>query len=374
MKSLEHYWSILFVVVLGVISLFSESAYAAGKPPKPPTNPIDPAIVYVTYGGSSGIGNLAIANVDGTNQKIIFSNAVAQSPSWSPDGTKIIFASDGSNLPGRGIYVLSMNRTTGQAIGVPQKITAINSTFLGMANPVWSPVQVPGTNRHFIAYSDSSTPDGNDYSVHLVDPGLPGSAFKLSSPVVSTAGIGDLRLSWSPDATRLVVSRGRDDSQIPPYDIQIVTLQTSGCPVGEPVCEVQPRISLVRDIIGSDLHSADTILNPQWSNHGENIAVAAGDIWTIPVANPEDAEDLTNTNKITPPDRHETLPTWSPDDSQIAYRALGNLCNTKDKTFQGIVVRNVDANVSFPDGCKEKILIKDGNFPSWWRNHGVPQP
>ena len=219
----------------------------------------------------------------------------------------------------------------------------------------------------------------SDISIHLVDPDSPGSQFKLPSPVVYTSDVRGL--SWSPDATRLVVSRGRDNSQVPPYDIQIVTLQATDCPPGAPVCEVQPRQSLVRDIVGSPLMTADSLLNPRWGNSGAEIAVSAhippngnSDIWAIPVLNPINARNLTNTNKVTPPDRHETLPTWSPNDSQIAYGAgFGGGCISKDKNVSGIMVRNVDGS-SFPDGCKEKILIKDGNFPSWWRNHGVPQP
>jgi hypothetical protein len=139
------------------------------------------------------------------------------------------------------------------------------------------------------------------------------------------------------------------------------------------VCEGPTRESLVTDVVGSPLLTADTLLNPAWGNTAAEIAVSAhippngnSDIWIIPIANPEDAWNLTDTNKLHLPDRHETLPTWSPDDLQVAYRALGNLCNSKDKNFSGIVVRNTEGS-NFPDGCKEKILIKDGNYPSWWR-------
>jgi hypothetical protein len=370
------------VGLTGILVLVG-SAHGAGKPPKPPASGIDPAIVYLTFGGS-GSGHIAVANADGTNQKVVFSDAgVNASPSWSPDGKDIVFVTDGNNLSGRGIYRLSINRATAQAVGTPQKIAPLNSTI--HANPVWSPVEIQvsaGLSRHFVAYSDATSLNGDDYSIHLVDPASPGSQFKLHSPVINTSQVGDFRLSWSPDATKLVVSRGRDDSQVPPYDIQIVTLQATDCPAGALVCEVQPRQSLVRDIAGSPLMTADTLLNPAWGNTGDEIAVSAlippngnSDIWAIPVLNPINASNLTNTNKVTPPDRHETLPTWSPNDSQIAYRALGGICNSKDKNVFGIMVRNVDVDgSSFPDGCKEKILIKDGNFPSWWRNHGVPQP
>jgi dipeptidyl aminopeptidase/acylaminoacyl peptidase len=232
-----------------------------------------------------------------------------------------------------------------------------------MANPVWSPEpiqDVSGYSRDFIAYTDGTPQDPDSYSIHLVDPEMPGSPFKLSSPVVNPLGVGDLNLTWAPDAMRLAVTRGHDSSATTIYDLQIVTLQATDCPIGEPICEVQPRQSLVRDVDSPpELRSID-FHHPRWSNDGLDIMITAGDVWIIPVAEPENAWNLTNTG------RHETQPTWSPDDSQVAYRGSGNLCNSKDWKFIGIVVRNVNGT-PFPDGCAEKVLIKDAGSPDWWR-------
>jgi hypothetical protein len=351
--------------------LSAGSSHAAGKPTKPPAVAIDPAIVYATN------GSLAIANADGSNQKIILSNVGGYvSPSWSPDGTSIVFVgSDGTSsngLSGRGIYRISIDRTTGQAVGPAQKLAPLNSAFLGMAMPAWSPVEIQESSeasRYFIAYSDGTSQDPDAYSIHLVDPDMPGSAFKLSSPVVNTREVGDLHMTWAPDAMRLAVTRGADNTSITPYDLQIVTLQVTGCSESEPICEVQARQSLIRDVNSPPEFSGDSssIHYPQWSNDGLNIALNAGDIWIIPVATPEDAKNLTDST------RYEVQPTWSPNDSQIAYRAQDNLCNSKDRNFIGIVVRNVNGD-PFPGGCEEKVLIKGGTFPSWWRNHVPLQP
>ena len=222
-------------------------------------------------------------------------------------------------------------------------------------------------NRYFVAYSDTTPQDPDVYSIHLVDPDMPGSEFKLSSPVVNTREVADLNLTWAPDAMRLAVTRGHDDSAATIYYLQIVTLQVTSCPASEPICEVQARQSLVRDVNSPpELRSID-FHQPQWSKDGLDIALSLGDIWIIPVATPEDAWNLTDTS------RHETQPTWSPDASQVAYRGSGNLCNSKDRNFIGIVVRNVNGD-PFPGGCEEKVLIKDAGFPNWWRNHVPLQP
>jgi Tol biopolymer transport system component len=359
-------WFLFGSISFGVAMFLAGLSHAAGKPPPGP--PINSEIVY-EIATANGV-NLAVANADGTNQKVVLSNrGNNSSPSWSPDGTQIIFA---SNLPSPGIYRLGIKRNTGQADGTPQLITHLNNAYLPLANPVWSPVATPD-GQSYIAYSDTS-PGVSDYSIYLVDPATLNS-FKLTNP---PPGVSDLRHSWSPDATQIAVSHRSDNNEPTPYDIQVLTLGTTGCPVGQSLCEVQPRQSLVENIVGSPLLVADPILAPAWGNNGNEIAVFAlippndnGDIWIIPVANPEDAWNLTDTNKANPPDRQETAPTWSPNDSQIMYRALRGLCNNRDKNFQGIVVRNLNG-IPFPDGCEEKILINDANSPSWWR--GLPQP
>jgi len=81
MRPFRKYSATLFALGLAVALFANGYAYAAGKPPRPPAVPIDPAIVYATN------GSLAIANADGSNQKIILSNVGGYvSPNWSPDG------------------------------------------------------------------------------------------------------------------------------------------------------------------------------------------------------------------------------------------------------------------------------------------------
>ena len=372
MKSQYRYSNIL--ILLLTVSFFTSLGglgHAAGKPKPPPPPAINPVIVY-TIISANGTA-LAVANADGSNQKVVLANGAFNcAPNWSPDGNHIVF---GGALPTPGIYRLQINRNTAQAVGAPVQIAALNGSC---GSPVWSPGATPdGTER--IAYTD--VPSGeNDARIYLVDPNQPTDKFQLSN--LSLPGLTDGTPTWSPDSTQIAFSYGRDNSKTPPYDIQIITLRTTGCPLGQSLCEGATRMSLVRDVVGSALAAADTILNARWGNTGAEIAVSAhipsmagnSDIWAISTvdtidADIGDARNLTNTNRNDPPDRHETLPTWSPDDSQIAHRAVRSLCN--NKPLNGIVLRNVEGAL-FPDGCEEQVLIKDGNFPSWWR--GLPQP
>jgi hypothetical protein len=358
-------WKLVGPIGFAIVLLLAGLSHAAGKPP---ATPIDPAIVYVTN------GSLAIANADGTNQKIILSNAGANAPSWSPDGTKIIFASNSPSGPG--IYQLSINRSTGQAIGSPQKLTSLNSAFLGLAYPVWSPQPLNGKN--YMAFSDLEFPDSINYKIYLLDLDTPAPPFKLTT---TTDWLSTAHPTWNPSATKIALLHGPNDFSAVPYDILVLTL-TTDCPGLEPICEdVTARESLVREVAGSPLEQAADILAPTWGNTGAEIAVipnmpwdANSDIWIIPVDEPHFAWNLTDTNKIHLPDRHETTPTWSPNDMQIMYRVGWDaICGGKKS--QGIAFSEVSDLQEPIDRCAEKIIIKDATSPSWWRNHGlIPLP
>jgi hypothetical protein len=98
-----------FCVLMIAMALLVNPVFAQKKGGKPsPTPPAlqNSAIVYIS--GDS----IKIADADGSNQITLFTDRFAQitSPSWAPDGDKIIFNGD---LNGQGIYEITLDRATG---------------------------------------------------------------------------------------------------------------------------------------------------------------------------------------------------------------------------------------------------------------------
>jgi Tol biopolymer transport system component len=78
-----------------------------------------------------GVGDLAVANADGSNERTIDSGDQAESPAWSPDGSEIAFtAPDDSGAAN--IYTIHPDGTGGQLISSDDGVT--NSY-----DPAWGP-------------------------------------------------------------------------------------------------------------------------------------------------------------------------------------------------------------------------------------------
>lgn len=335
------------------------------------SEPPNPAIVYVS--GNS----IKVANADGSNQLTLVTrrNTAFWSPSWSADGDFVIFASD---LSGPGIYRVRIHRDTG-FVENSEQLIPINDVIL--ANAVWSPEKT-ANEKYLIAYSDY-VPGSNQYDIYLLDPAA--AVINGINPfnLTNTPDIHEVIPSWSPDATKLVAVTLLNTNNDAPYGIEILTLGTGCVDSGQPICELGPRRDLIKELSPSPFGPND-VWSPSWANTGNKIAVTGGtpedqngDIWVIEFDNePQSTEvwNLTNTNSVNAPDRHETIATWSPDDSQIMYQAWDYLCQpqTNKKRGYNLIIRNVgdgQPGDPFPDSACEEKMIVEGNarMPSWWR-------
>jgi TolB protein len=117
-------------------------------------------------------------NADGTNQTRLTNNPASDGlPAWSPDGTKIAFATDRDSGPGN-LEIYSMN-----ADGTNQ--TRLTNNPAADEEPAWSP---DGTKISFRTNRD----DGN-YDIYTINPD----------------GTNPTRLTNDPSAGRSRATHGR---------------------------------------------------------------------------------------------------------------------------------------------------------------------
>jgi len=220
-----------------------------------------------TAGGPS---HLAVVNSDGAGVRPLpFAPAQAAEPSWSPDGTRIVFAAGQASA----LHLWIMDFFTGDATPLTQDNTVSDNS------PAWSP---DGTKIAFTRCGGS--PFQCDVWVVNADG---------SSPLnlTQTPDSDDRQPAWSPDGTKIAFSTNRDGS------LDIYTMSSDG---------------------SSPLRLTDTPdqdLSPDWSPDGTLIAFArfdaqqASSIWTM------NAIDGTNPLSLAPGEQ----PVYSPDGTRIAF-------------------------------------------------------
>lgn len=196
-------------------------------------------------------------------------------PSWSPDGTKVIFASVGN------IYVMDVERNT--LMRLP--------AHSGMAHaPAWSP---DGTKIAFF-----SRRDGN-CDIYLMNAdGTNQQRLTKAAEVLEP-----LNLSWSPDGTRIAFAVDKHRQNV---ITEIFVVNADGTGLGQ----------LAQDLSGGSI---------AWSPDGTKIAFGSNhnDITAEIYVMDVDGTDLTQLTTNTYPDRN---PSWSPDGTAIAFvsRREGN--------------------------------------------------
>lgn len=189
MRSLSFNHLVLLKFVCAVLIVFAGSAQVFSQSTRK---------IAFTYGNGSAANHIAVINDDGTGFAELTSGNRDTDPSWSPDGSQIVFSGDrlGSN------NIIRMNADgTGQIPLTTSVAPVING------EPVWSP------DATKIAFTSNRAGRGSEIWVMGADGTNPvrlttniqiGFA-EGSGPVYSQ----DLSPSWSPDGTKIVFSSTR---------------------------------------------------------------------------------------------------------------------------------------------------------------------
>jgi Tol biopolymer transport system component len=227
---------------------------------EPTLSPDGTKIAFVV--GNCSPCRLYVANVDGSNLQVIEEGEGLGNPSWSPDGTKLVYqkrlASTGGNI---GIIVESLN-------GHQQTIASGSA----LGDPNWS-----STNK--IVFNDAS------WGLLTVNP----DGTNVTQVVPNAAGA-----DWSPDGSKLVYTSPRNAPQGYPAGLYISNADGSG--------------EKLLTGVGSNA-------SPTWSSDGNKIAFKLNDdLYTIGV----DGTGLTNiTNTaVTTSSGYEHSPDWGPSPQQ----------------------------------------------------------
>jgi Tol biopolymer transport system component/DNA-binding winged helix-turn-helix (wHTH) protein len=271
---------------------------------------------------SSGEGGASVAGGGHEAQRLTDVAAADKDPAWSPDGTRIAFA---SNRDGK--YELYVMRSDG---GAPERVTRNDDND---ERPSWSP---DGTRLVFMREH------AGVHDIYTID--LATRREQLLTPEPGS----DSEPAWSPDGTRIAFNSARSG------DFEIYVMQADGSHqvdvTGDPARDTYPAWSPDgREIVfasnrskaefdDNDLyvtaadgrsparrltHTPAWDAFPAWSRDGR---------WIAFVRSVSENHDILMVDVVTGAERtltrepaNEDQPTWSPDGRRIAYAANGDI-------------------------------------------------
>ncbi len=238
-------------------------------------------------------GDLYVMNADGSGQMpLTDSPGFDSAPSWSPDGSRIVFERISFDPPdfahiyvmnadGSGVTPLTDKQTSGEGVDV---------------NPQWSP---DGTKIAFISLRDGQ----QDVYVMNAD----GSG---QTRLTTDGTMSQTELAWLPDGRLSYAAR----SSTPMATNGIFVMNADGSGKG--------RFMELR-IEDSGL-TISSIASPVWSPDGTRVAFQASDVTVDGSAQTDifvmnaDGSALT---RLTNHPEADTIPMWSPDGSWIAFNS-----------------------------------------------------
>jgi Tol biopolymer transport system component len=231
-----------------------------------------------------------VMSADGSNQTRLTDNRNWQ-PRWSPDGTRIVFSSERHGFPNYEIYVMN-------ADGSNQ--TRLTNNTTRDIEPAWSP------DGSLIAFARYQSPnDWNSEEIYVMNPD--GS----NQTRLTNNQAQDYAPAWSRDGARIVFTT----NQVFNSQIYVVNLDGSG----------RQNLS----------NNAADDYDPVWSPGGDRIAFVSNrdgnfEIYVM------DA-DGSNQRRLTNNPGEDSDPAWSPDGARIVYVSSQN-------NYKTICVMNADGS------------------------------
>lgn len=271
--------AVTLLVALAVAALVS----VGSRPRLPrPFGPATPGVIVTDLHQHIGI-----VEPDGLGLRMLTSGpAHDSSPTYSRDGTKIAYVSEGADYS-TALVVMDADgqnpKTLAEGLRPPTGDELANTIGLS-----WSP------DSRSIAFSAAIGKDV-EARIYLVAPDRPG-ATELGGPHMY-----GLSPSWSPDGFMIAFKRSYPCCGSPPSSLWLMAAD------------------------GTNPHqlSAGIVDRPAWSPDGTHVAFAANgnqgyrDVFIVGV------DGLTERNLTKSPHDDELSPSWSPDGTRLAFARLG---------------------------------------------------
>jgi Tol biopolymer transport system component len=303
----------------------AHAAFRAFAAPQPGN--LEGKLAFLSYSEATGGTDIAIMNADGTgftrlSNPNVYEYGETGGPSWSPDGSQIVFSSvhGGYEIEGTGYDSLRIGLMT--AAGA--NLTWLTEGPLDRS-PAWSP---DGTTIAFMAGPD----------IAVLKP-VQGSMLSIVS------GVGGDKPSWSPDGRRLAFGTWAGGGW---EDIYTVNADGTGL---------------------SPLTHDMNAFHPAWSPDGSLIAFVHGDAGlgdaeyhvAVMAADGTFLKDLASAGTVSIGIVPGSI-AWSPDGSGIAYSHVG--CE-----MQGAGCSPALGSIKYVslDGSRQETIVANGRSPSWHR-------
>ena len=270
----------------------------------------------------SSMGNIYTMNTDGTNRIKL---AQGSNPSWSPNGTKIVYSFGLGRFRGdvKDIYIIDANGAN--------RVNLTKGRHKRNGSPAWSP---DGTKIAFTSYRDDNF---EIYVMNADGTNLKNLTLHLDSDTFPT---------WSPDGRKIAFE----------------SMQVAEGVLNHADIFVMDADGANRTNITQNPRAYNR--TPSWSPDGSKITFAAVrdvhrvDLWNSDLDIFVMNADGTNPVKLTEDARFNMFPSWSPDGERIAFARATH----DDITDSDIYVMNADGtalvNLTQTPGVGEC-------YPSW---------